>query len=300
MKAMRFHDYGAPLQLDDVPLPEPAADQILIKVHAAAVNPFDLKVHAGTFETALPATPGLEAAGTVAATGSGVNGLVLGAAVYGRVSAGYAEFALASEDAVAPKPPALDDLEAAALPVAIETAYSTLFDIGGLGPGGRALILGGAGSVGSIAVQLAKWKGAFVAATASRANLDFLRSLGADRAIDYGAGPLAGAVDQIDVVLDTIGGESARAAFAVLRPGGILVSIVAPPPQDLAAQHGVRAVARFNTTDPLTIPKTQFLVAGGILKATVRASYPLAEANEAWRAAAAGHGRGKIVLWVAE
>jgi NADPH:quinone reductase-like Zn-dependent oxidoreductase len=302
MKAMRFHDYGAPLQLDEVPVPQPGAGQVQMKVNAVAVNPFDLKVAAGLFkdgmQLALPSTPGFEASGTVTALGPGVSGIALGSAIYAKVTAGYAQYALASTDKLAPKPAQLSDAEAAAVPVALETAWSTLFDLGKLERGQRALILGAAGSVGLVAVQLAKWKGAFVAGTASGENLDFVRSLGADAVVDYTKGSIEGALADIDLVLDTVGGESARQAFATMRRGGILISIIAPPPAELAEQRGVRAVARFNETDPLTIPKTAGLVAAGDVKTVVRATFPLAEANAAWALSRTGHGRGKVVLTV--
>jgi NADPH:quinone reductase-like Zn-dependent oxidoreductase len=302
MKAMRFHDYGSPLQLDEVPVPQPGAGQVQINVRTVAVNPFDLKVAAGLFKDgmklALPSTPGVEASGTVTALGPGVSGIALGAIVYAKVTAGYAEYALASIQQLAPKPASLGDAEAAAIPVALDTAWSALFDLGRLERGQRALILGAAGSVGLVAVQLAKWKGAFVAGTASGENIDFVRSLGADGVIDYTKGSLEGALADIDVVLDTVGGESANQAFATMRRGGILISLIAPPPAALAEQRGVRAVARFAETDPLTIPKTADLVASGTIKTVVRATFPLAQANAAWELSRTGHGRGKVVLTV--
>src|ERR1700730_674986 len=189
MKAMRFHAYGQPLQLDEVPVPVAGADEVLIKVAATGVNAFDWKLRSGMFEGViplpLPATPGLEASGLVVSAGANVTGVKPGDAVYGKVRGGYAEFALATGNGVAHKPADLPDATAAAIPVALDTAWSTLFDIAELQAGQRVLIHGAAGGVGSIAVQLAKWKGAYVFATASTANVAFVRSLGADVVIDY-------------------------------------------------------------------------------------------------------------------
>jgi NADPH:quinone reductase-like Zn-dependent oxidoreductase len=304
MKAMRYHAYGEPLRLEDVPRPEPAADEVLIKVAATAVNPFDSKVRSGAFKDMFPvnfpATPGLEASGVVALARHDVSDLAAGDEVYARVREGYAEYAVAKATDAVRKPPQLGFFEAAAIPVALDTAWSVLFDLANLQAGQRVLILGAAGSVGSVAVQLAKWKGAFVIGTASAANLDFLRALGVDVAIDYAATPVEAAAKGMDVVFDTVGGDGQSRLFATLRAGGVLVSIIGPPSQELAAEHGVRALARFSSTDPLTLRKTQHLVQDGVVRPTVRRIFPLEEANEAEAFGRSGHGRGKIVLQVAE
>ncbi|MEO6991899.1 MAG: NADP-dependent oxidoreductase [Candidatus Baltobacteraceae bacterium] len=301
MKAMRYHAYDAPLQLEDVPTPQPAADEVLIRVADVSVNPFDAKVRAGAFKgtlpKAFPATPGLEAAGVATAVGAEVEGVAVGDQVYAKVSAGYAEFALAKSNEIARKPPRLSFPEAAAVPVAIETAWSVLFDVAGLQRGQRVLVNGAAGSVGSVAVQLAKWKGALVFGTASPDNLDFVRTLGAEP-VDYTTTSLASVVTDIDVIFDTVGGAEQDGLFATMRKGGVLVSIVRPPSQALAKERGVRALGRFGTTDPLTIRKTQHLVDDGIVRPTVRRLFPLEDANAAEALSQSGRGRGKVVLHV--
>lgn len=302
MKAMRFHAYGGPLQLDDVAVPEVGTDEVLIKVAAAAVNPYDWKVRSGAykdvFAVTLPMTPGVEAAGIVASVGSNVTSVRAGEPAYGRVSGGYAEYALASANGVAPKPEHLGFLEASAIPVALDTSWSALFDLADLRAGQRVLIHGAAGSVGSVAVELTKWKGAYVVGTASAENLDFVRSLGADEAIDYGATPFESVAKDIDVVFDTVGGETQRRSFATLRKGGVLVSIVSPPPEDLAKEYGVRGMARFGSTNPLTFRNAQHLVEAEIIRPAIRKVFRLEEAGAAEELGQSGHGRGKVVLQV--
>src|SRR5580700_94176 len=246
MRAVRFHEYGPPsvLVVDTVDRPEPKAGEVLVRVHFARVNPIDWKIRAGYLQQympiPLPATPGLDAAGTVEAVGEGVTGFAAGDRVFGRGTATYAEFAVAPITTIAHIPEGVSFEQAATLHVGGVTAWLGLFDSAHLEAGQRVLIQGGAGGVGSIAVQLARWKGAYVIATTSTANVEFVRSLGADEVIDYTSVNVEDAVHDVDVVLDTVGGEVTAHSWAVLRASGILVAVAGAPDADTAAAHGVR------------------------------------------------------------
>ena len=205
MHAVRFHEYGPPsvLVVDEVERPEPAAGEVLIRVHIAGVNPIDWKFRAGYLKDyvplTLPHTPGLDLAGTVKALGDGVTGFAIGDRVFGRGAGTYAEFAVAPATTIARIPEGVSFEQAAPLHVGGETAWVGLFDTAHLEPGQRLLVQGGAGGVGSIAVQLGHWKGAYVIATASAANVEFVRSLGADEVIDYTSVNVEDAVHDVDV-----------------------------------------------------------------------------------------------------
>src|SRR5580700_1407247 len=191
MRAVRFHDYGPPsvLVVDDIDRPTPAAGEVLVHVHAAGVNPVDWKVRAGYLKqympVELPHTLGRDFAGTVESVGEGVSGYAVGDRVFGRGDGTYAEYAVAPIGTIARIPDGVSFDQAATLHVGGVTAWLALFDSGHLEPGQRLLVQGGAGGVGGIAVQLGHWKGAYVIATASTANVDFVRGLGADEVIDY-------------------------------------------------------------------------------------------------------------------
>jgi len=304
MKAIRFHEYGGPDKLitDDIPIPEPGAGQVLVKVSAAAVNPWDWKFRSGRYKDAIPAKlpviPGIEASGTVVKTGPDVEGFQPGQAVYGSMMESYAEYCVAPADQLFLKPDILSFEEAAAIPVASQTAWSTIIEIAGLKEDQRILIHGGAGSVGIFAVQIAKWKGAYVYATASAQNLDFLRSQGADRVIDYQVNRFESIVTDVDVVLDTIGGEIQERSWRVLRKGGILVAIVSPIPAGKAEKYGVRGAYRNSGISKEGLLQIQRLVNDGTLKPVIRKIFPLSDAGLAHIMGEKGHGRGKIVLKV--
>jgi NADPH:quinone reductase-like Zn-dependent oxidoreductase len=247
MKAIRIHNYGGPevLRFEDAPRPAPGAGELLIKVHAASVNPVDWKLRAGYLTHPLPFIPGWDVSGVVETVGSGVANFKHGDEVYARPDlardGAYAEYAIAKETEAALKPKSVDHVHAAAIPIAALTAFQALFDKARLGPGQRILIQGAAGGVGSFAVQFAKWKGAHVIGTASGRNQGFLRELGVDQAIDYENTRFDDVVRDVDVVLDTIGNDTQERSWKVLKKGGVLVSIVGPPSSQEAARHGVRA-----------------------------------------------------------
>ena len=306
MRAVRFHDYGPPstLVVDLVPQPEPKAGEVLIRVRAAGVNPIDWKFRAGYLKQymplELPYIPGLDIAGTVAAVGEGVTGLVIGDDVFGRGAGAYAEYAIAPVTTLARKPAGVSFEQAATLPVGGVTAWVGLFDTAHLEAGQRVLVHGGGGGVGSTAVQLAHWKGAYVIATASAGNADHVRALGADQVIDYETTRFEEVVHDVDVVLETVGGEITDRSWGVLKPGGILVVVAGMPDAEKAASLGVRTsnVRAPEVTTPI-LEELGRLAASGALVPQVGPVFSLDEAAEAHATSETGHGRGRIVLQVA-
>ena len=307
MKAVRIHSYGGSdlLQYEDAPQPVPGDNDALIHVQAASVNPVDLAIRAGYMASMIPftfpITLGADIAGTVSAVGSAVRNLKVGDAVYGRTDmnrlGGYAEYVVTSASELVLKPASLDFIQAASIPVAAVTSWRSLIDAAGLQAGQTVLILGAAGGVGSIAVQLAKSRGARVIGLASTANQAFLKELGADQAVDYSAGPFEDQVKDVDIVFDCVGGETQARAFKTLKSGGILVSIVQPPSAESAATYGVRVA--FTMANPPSAPvlnEINLLVEAGKLKPYVSKVLFLKEASQAQDLISAKHTRGKIVL----
>jgi NADPH:quinone reductase-like Zn-dependent oxidoreductase len=308
MKAVRIHSYGGPevLALEEMPRPEPGNGEVLVRVHAASVNPVDWKVREGYLREMLPhrmpLVMGWDASGTVEATGPGVTRFKVGDEVFSRPDilrdGTYAEYVVIRETEVAHKPGTVDHLHAAALPLAGLTAWKSLIETAGVAPGQRVLIHGAAGGVGSYAVQLAKWRGAHVIATASAQNHEYLRGLGADEVVDYRSVRFEVVVQGVDVVFDTIGGDTQERSWQVLKRGGILVSIIAPPSAEKAAALGVRQAFVFIQPDAAVLAELAGLVDGGKLRIYVEAVLPLAEARRAQELSQGGHVRGKIVLKV--
>lgn len=305
MKAIRIHQYGGPEVLAQVEMqrPAPGANEVLIKVHAASVNPFDWKARAGYvkefFPLTFPTTLGSDVSGTVEEVGPGVALFKRGDEVYaslGLEGGGYAEYAVAKETIVAEKPRTLDYVQAAAVPTGGITAWQALFEVAQLRAGQKVLIHGAAGGVGNFAVQFAKAKGAYVIGTASSRNQLLLHELGVDKTVDYNKTRFEEVVRDADVVLDTIGGDTQERSFKALKKGGSLVSIVQRPSQDLATKYRVRAVfygAHPSSSDLAEIAK---LIDSGKVKPVVETVLPLAEARQAHELSQSGHARGKIVL----
>jgi len=305
MKAIRIHQYGGPEVLAQVEMqrPTPAANELLIKVKAASVNPFDWKARAGYvkefFPLVFPATLGSDVSGTVEEVGPGAALFKRGDEVYaslGLEGGGYAEYAVAKEAIVAAKPRTLDYVQAAAVPTAGITAWQALFEVAQLRAGQKVLIHAAAGGVGNFAVQLAKAKGAYVIGTASSRNQAFLDELGVDTAVDYQKTRFEDVVNDADVVLDTIGGDTQERSFKALKKGGILVSIVQPPSQELAAKYGVRALFYGGHPSSSNLAEIARLIDAGKVKTVVETVLPLAEARRAHELSQSSHARGKIVL----
>lgn len=293
MKAVRIHTHGGPetLVYEDAPRPEPAEDEVLIRIYAASVNPVDWKIRNGygkdRFKRHLPFILGWDVAGTIEGTGSQVEQFQPGDAVYGYTSlfrdGAYAEFMVAKTTEIALKPTSVDFIEAAAIPVAALSAWQALFDTADLSANQRVLIHAASGGVGSMAVQLAKAKDAYVIGTASARNADFLRDLGVDEIIDYQKTKFETAVQDLDVVLDTIGGDTQERSFGVLRKDGFLVSIVSPLSQQTAASHGVRSAMIGVQPNAAQLDEITALVDSGKLKPYVETVLPLNEARQAQR-----------------
>lgn len=308
MKAVRIHEYGGPevLRYEDAPRPVVKPDEVLIRVHAAGVNPVDWKVRAGhvksMFNYSMPLIPGWDVSGVVQTTGLDTSRLRAGDEVYSRPDiardGAYAEYIAVRESEVALKPKSLDHVQAAAVPLAALTAWQALFDAAKLQPGQTLLIHGAAGGVGTFAVQLAKLKGARVIGTASKMNHEFLRSLGVDETIDYTTTRFEDAVHGVDAVLDTITGETMERSWQVLKKDGILVSILQPPSPEKAASHGVRCAHTFVQPSVPQLNEITKLLDAGKLKVIIEKVFPLWEARAAHELSATGHVRGKIVLRV--
>jgi len=308
MKAVRIHTYGGPevLVYEDAPRPTVGDGEVLIRVHATSVNPFDCAVRAGYmdgyFHYKLPLVLGSDVSGVVEAIGAGVSDFAPGAEVYGRGGVfrdgSNAEYVVVFATDVAAKPASLDYLHAAALPHVTLTAWQALIEMAQLSAGQTVLIHGAAGGVGHIAVQLAHWRGAKVIGTAST-NLDVLRELKVEQIIDYSKTPFESVAHDVDVVLDTVGGPVQERSYGVLKPGGILLSVVQPPSEETAKAHGVRA-QMVSSSPPIgkTLTEVAGLVARGYIKPIVSVVLPLAETRKAHEMIEGKHTRGKIVLQV--
>lgn len=301
MKAARIFDYGGPDQIviEQVPVPEPGKGQVLIHVMAAGVNPADSSFRSGHFRQRMPLpfpwVPGLEGSGIVQAVQSDVIQLKPGQAVFGPINNSYAEYAVAPATDLFDKPELLSFEEAASVPHGALTAWQAVIEEAEVQPGQRVLVHGGAGGVGLHAVQLAKWKGAHVIATASSANADFVRSLGAEMAIDYRATKFEDVVHDVDAVIDTVGGEMVDRSLRVIRPGGVFVTVAAMVDPEVGAARGIRATsARRGDVGKLT--EISRLLQAKQLVPQVRKVFPLEHARQAQELSETRHGRGRIVL----
>ena len=255
MRAVRVHEFGGinELRLEQMPLPLPSRGQVLVEVHAAGVGPWDAWVRAGksALKHKLPLTPGSDISGTIAALGDSVSSFGLGDAIYGVTNAeftgGYAQFALAEVTRIAAKPATIGFIEAAAVPVVAVTAWTMTKELGELKTGERVLVHGGAGNVGAFAVQFAKRLGAHVIATGLATDMATLSKLGADQMIDVGTTDFTSIAGGLDLVVDTVGGDTQNRSFEVLREGGRLVSSVSQP--DLARASAMGVTARYFIVD---------------------------------------------------
>jgi NADPH2:quinone reductase len=310
---MVIDGFGGPEKLHWAKVPTPVArrHEVLIKLAATSVNPVDWKICEGRlkdrFPHRFPLIPGWDAAGTVAAMGQAVQGLKIGDAVYAycrkpEVQWGtYAEFVTVDADAAAPAPARLPPEQTATLPLVGLTAWQALFNAAGLKSGQTVLIHAGAGGVGGMAIQLAKAVGARVLTTARAENHDYVRSLGADLAIDYSAAPFGPAVRKaapagVEVVFDTVGGQTQADSWAALAKGGILVSIAEPPDEKCAQAQEARGAYVFVSPNGRQLRELALMVASGRLRPPLIDILPLDAAAQALERSRAGHVRGKIVL----
>ena len=310
MKAVVIHEYGGleVLKYEDVQRPEPKEDQILVRVIAAGVNPVDGLIRSGMFakheKATFPMILGADIAGVVEKTGSKVTKFKAGDPVFAYASlksgGAYAEYALTTEREAAPKPKVLTYVEAAAVPVVALTAWQALVDTAKLSARQTVLIHGGSGGVGTFAIQIAKARGARVIATASTANQDLLKQLGADVAVDYTKQKFEDVAKDVDVVLDSIGKDTLARSYGVVRKGGFIVSLVARPDRAELDKRGIRGAALSVEPNSDELAEIGKLIDEGKIKVIVSQTFPLSEAIKAQEQVATGHTRGKIVLKIAD
>lgn len=315
MRAIVIDQFGGrdQLHLAEVSPPVPGRREVVIRVHAAGVNPVDWKIREGLLRTRLPhqfpIIPGWDVAGVIESTGPGARRFSPGDAVYAYArkpiikDGTYADYVAVPETSVARKPANLDFAEAAAVPLAALTAWQSLFDAAGLKRGQTVLIHAAAGGVGGFAVQLARWKGARVIATASAANHDYVRGLGAHEVVDYRTDDVAAAVRRfapagVDVAYDTVGGEVQQRSAELVRPGGVLVSILAYADAETVRARGVEPKYVFVAPSAPQLARLAGLIERGRLKVTIAARLPLEQAAQAHEMIETGHTRGKLVLAV--
>jgi NADPH:quinone reductase-like Zn-dependent oxidoreductase len=300
MQAVLLRQTGGPevLNIEEIDRPEPAEGQVLIEVHAVSVNPIDWKYRRGMMPKQLPVVLGNDISGIVISSRAEV--YEPGDEVFGfAASGGYAEYATANPSSIAKKPPGISHEQAAALPVGALTAWQALFDHGNLQAGQTALIAGAAGGVGHFAIQLAKHAGAKAIGIGSARNRDFVIGLGASDYVDYTTQDIPTAVSDVDLAFDTVGGETTLALLETVRSGGVLVLIANAPPEQEAAERGVRAVLFSMTPTSEQLAKVAELVSSGELHVEIAELLPLAEVRRAHELSESGHTRGKLILTVA-
>jgi NADPH:quinone reductase-like Zn-dependent oxidoreductase len=308
MKAVVVHEYGGPevLKYEDVARPEPKEDELLIRVNAAGVNPVDRVARSENqfFNIKLPAIPGYDIAGVVEKTGSKITKFRTGDPIYAYIAldkgGGYAEYAVATEREAALKPKSLTYVDAAAVPLVAQTAWQALVNTAKLGAGQTVLIHGGSGGVGSFAIQIAKARGAKVIATASTANQDLLKQLGADVAVDYTKEKFEDVAKDVDVVLDSVGKDTLARSYGVVKKGGFIVSIVRDPDRAELEKHGIHGASISVEPNSSELADIGKLIDEKKIKVIVSQTFPLSEAAKAQEQVATGHTRGKIVLKVAD
>ncbi len=299
MRAVLMYETGGPevLRHEESEPPEPGEGEVLIRVHAASINPVDWKFRRGFMEKPLPAVLGSDISGRVEV--SRAEGFSEGEEVFGLAASGaYAELATASGALIVPKPSELSHEQAAAIPVAGLTAWQALFDHGGLEQGQTALVAGAAGGVGHFAVQFAKVAGARVIATGSSRNRDFVLGLGADEYVDYAQQEVADAVSGVDVAFDTVGGETTETLVPAVREGGILVTIAGAPPEQAASARGVRTDLLVMSPESAQLTRIADLVATGDVRVEIAEVIALSDAHRSHELSESGHTRGKLILAV--
>ncbi|MEZ2128088.1 MULTISPECIES: NADP-dependent oxidoreductase [unclassified Sinorhizobium] len=305
MKAVRIHAYGGPevLSIDDVNRPQPQDDEVLLRVIATSVNPVDYKIRSGTYgkQEDLPVALGRDVSGVVELCGTRAHSLKKGDPIYamlGNDRGAHAEFVIVKATEMAAKPNGLDHTTAASVPLSGLTAWQALFDHGRLSPGQRVLIHGGAGGVGHFAVQFAKAKGAWVATTVSRDDLDFAHSLGADQVVDYKNERFEDVVEPVDLVIDLVAGETQDRSWAVVKTGGTIVSTLSKPDDEEAREHQVQGIYFMAGPNGAQLLEIGRLISEGKVRPHVDAVFNLEDVAKAEDQLENEHVRGKIVLQV--
>ena len=306
MKAVRIHNYGGSdvLEIENIPIPEYADDEVLIQIHATSVNPIDWKVREGLLQSrnlhTLPLTLGWDVSGVVARAGSKVKKFKPGDEVYTRPDVhrdgSYAEYIVVKDNIVDFKPKSITHLEAASLPLVGLTAWTALIKIAEIKRGQKVLIHAAAGGVGSLAVQIAKEKGCHVIGTSSAKNTGFVLNLGANEAIDYNNQDFSEMLKDVDVVLASVGGKTLDDSWKVLKKGGILVSIAGLPDPEKAKEYKVRSASFFVEPDVAILEQIRHFIDTGIIRPVVGAVFTLDEIRKAHDLSQSGRARGKIVI----
>jgi alcohol dehydrogenase len=312
MKAVQIEEYGDTSVLnlrDDVPKPSPRTGQVLVKIHASSINPFDSAVLRGYAQKMmpliLPVTLGGDVAGTVEEVGPGVHGFKPGDKVYGQANAvsgnsgAFAEYTATAANQLGHMPSGLSFLEAGAIPLTGVSALQALRDHLKLKSGQRILIQGGSGGIGTAAIQLAKHLGAYVATTVPGEATDYAEALGADEAIDYEAEDFSTKIKDYDAVLDLVGGEVFEKSFGVVKKGATLVSMTAKPNEERARKLGVTAIAQGTRVNTEMLSELRSLIEKGIIKVYVDRVFDLEHIQDAFAARESGDVRGKVVLAIA-
>ena len=287
---------------------DPSEGKVLVKVKAAGVNPADWKIREGYMQQMIPlqfpSPLGMDFSGIVEKTGAGVSGIRQGDEVFGQASVmsggsgAFAEMALANAGSIAHKPKTLSHQEAAGLPLVGVSAWQALVENIGLVKGHKILIHGGAGGIGSIAIQLSKHLGAYVATTVSTNDKQFVKELGADEVIDYKTQTFEDLLHDYDAIFDTVGGETYKRSFKVLKRGGVIVSMLEQPNQELMVQFGVKAIFQFTLMNKDRLTKLALWVDQNNIQVNVDKTFPLEEVGKALDYQRDVHPRGKVVLTI--
>jgi len=309
MKAVQINSYGGIEVLEvneNVPKPSASKGQVLVEVHAASINPVDWKIRAGFLKEYVPlkfpVTLGGDFSGIISEIGEGISGFKVGDPVFGQTSilgggsGSFAQFATASIGKISTKPKSTNDIEAAAMPLAGISALQALDEHIKLKSGQKLLIHGGAGGIGTFAVQIAKSIGAYVATTVSAKDIEYVKGLGADQAIDYKSQSFEKILSGFDAVFDTVGGETSDKSFLVLKKGGIIVSMLGEPSAELAKKYGVVVVGQNTDGTSEKLKRLAELVDEKKIKVQVDKVFQLSEAEDAFRHLEQGHPRGKVVF----
>ena len=308
MKAVRAHTRGGPetLVYEDAPLPHLALGDALVRVHAAAITPTEFTWNStwtsSDGKDRRPIVPSYEVSGIVENVATDVSDVKVAEDVYGLLNfwrdGAAAEYVAVRAADMAPKPKSLDHVHAATVPLSGLTAWQALFDHAHLSARDRVLIHGAAGGVGTFAVQFAHWRGAHVIGTSSQGKAAFLRELGADEVLDYNSVRFENKVRDVDVVVDTVGGDTLERSWGILRRGGVLVTVVGDAPEEKSAKYGVRGVSFLVQPSRIQLDKISELIDAGTIRPIIDTVFPLPRAREAYERGLQGHNRGKMVLQV--
>ncbi|MGI4751229.1 MAG: NADP-dependent oxidoreductase [Janthinobacterium lividum] len=309
MKAIQIHQFGGveELKYEEAPMPNINPDDVLVKIYATSVNPVDWKVREGAMKQIpfkFPLILGWDFSGVIKEVGSEVKDFKVGQEVYGKPditrNGTYAEYVAVKANEIAAKPTSVSHTEAASIPLAGLTAWQGIFDHGKTAAGQKILIHGASGGVGTIAVQLAKWKGAYVIATSSEKNIAFLKELGADKVIDYQQQQFEKELKDLDFVFDTIGGDTQKKSVEVLKPGGILITTVAVEDEQPFKAKNIQIMRFMAQSDVEQLKQMADLIDSGKLKPVIDQVFPLQEIVKAQELSAKGHTRGKIAIKVTD